>query len=414
MSTLHGSSLRLLPIALLSIAIASAVAAPALAQTEVQRSGFIQLFVWHDGEVPELRPIHNLLGLYHQVHPESPKIVLNVHPTSKAHQRLEAWSGPERATTPDMVVLPSAWLREFGHMLRSLQAALSAERRAGFYPPVLAMFTVDGRLRAVPWLIGARGLLVRADLLQEAGQAAPQTWDEVLEVARALHNPPVVYGIGLPGAAGAGELLTEMTWAHGGALYDDEGHLRLDSAAMVAALECFGRLAQVAPPQALTWTQPELEGLFAQGKLAMLLTDSWWVQQVTQDQEFDWQVQMLGLPRQSQPTAHLIGEGLAIFRDTPHERECLEFARMIAQQQCQAQLLNLGGLPTGPGLVAACRDDPLRAALALSLDQARDVPTADREKVYSALSLAVYLSLSGRMAPAEAVQHAQDVLLASP
>ncbi len=394
--------------------MASAVAAPALAQTQDQRPGFIQLFVWHDGQAGELRPIHNLLGLYHQAHPEGPKIVLNVHPTSKAYQRLEAWSSPEHATTPDMVVLPSAWLPEFGHMLRSLQAALSAVQRAAFYPLVLEMFTVDGRLQAMPWLIGARGLLVRADLLQEARQAAPETWEEVLQVAKALHNPPAVYGIGLPGAAGAGELLTEMIWAYGGALYDEEGHLRLDSAATVAALECLGRLAEAAQPQALTWTQTELEGLFVQGKLAMLVTDSWWARQVTQDRGFDWPVQMVGLPRQSQPTAHLIGEGLAIFRDTPHERECLEFARMVAQQQCQAQLLKLGGLPTSPDLAAACRDDPMRAALALGLDHARNVPTADREKVYSALSLAVYLSLSGRMAPTEALQHAQDVLLASP
>ena len=37
----------------------------------------------------------------------------------------------------------------------------------------------------------------------------------------------------------------------------------------------------------------------------------------------------------------------------------------------------------------------------------------DREKVLDALRGAIYLALSGRMAPAEALQQAEDILLGS-
>ncbi len=390
-----------------------AVGVLGLAKAEDQPVEFIQLFVWHDGPARELRPIHHLLGLYHQVYPET-RIVLNVHPTTEAYRQLEAWDTSERRTAPDMVILPATWLPEFGHLVRSLQAALTVEQRAVFHPGLLDMLTADGRLRAVPWLVGGRGLVVRADLLGAAGLAPPQTWDEVLAVAEALHNPPGVYGIGLPGSAGGGELLAEITWGWGGRLCDDEGQLMLSTAASAEALDLFGQLVRFAQPEVLSWSQKELEGLFLDGKLAMLVTDSWWAQEVASDPELDLAVQMVALPRQSQPVAHLIAEGLAVLQNSAYEKQCVEFVRMVCETQSQAQLLKLGGLPTGPDLADACRADPLRASLTATLDHVRSIPVQDREKVLEALRVAIYLSLSGRMAPAEALQQAEDILLGSP
>ena len=145
----------------------------------------------------------------------------------------------------------------------------------------------------------------------------------------------------------------------------------------------------------------------------MLVTDSWWAQQVAGAHEFDLDVQVVSLPSQSQPIAHLIGEGLAILRDSAHEQQCVEFVRMVCDIQSQAHLLELGGLPPSPELLGLCRD-PLRGPLTATLDHIRSIPVHSRDKALEALRLAVYLSLSGRMAPAEALQHAQDILLASP
>ena len=52
---------------------------------------------------------------------------------------------------------------------------------------------------------GGAVLLVRSDLLAAKKLPAPRTWDQVAEVAAALHDPPQLYGLGLPGRrAGAG------------------------------------------------------------------------------------------------------------------------------------------------------------------------------------------------------------------
>ncbi len=373
---------------------------------------FIQLFVWHAGPIAELDPIQNLIKQYNTTH-AGYRIVLNHHPPGTAYQRLQSWTGSERRAAPDMVLVPNVWLPEFRQLLRSLEAALTASQRAVFYPQVLDLFTSAGRLQAVPWRIGGRGLVVRTDLLEKAGLKPPQTWDEVLAIAEKLHDPPDIYGIGLPGQQGAGQILTEMIWAFGGSLYAEDDYT-LATDAGDSALQLVQQLAQFAQPEVLTWTQAELENLFTEGKLAMLVTDTWWLQRITGQPNFDLEMRMLGLPAQDQPLAHLIGEGLGIVNGSSHEEQCVEFVRMVCQTESQAKLLQLGGVPSGPRCGEVNETDPIWGALVNTVSQSRSLPAQSRQRIFDALQWALYLSLSGRQEPADALYSAQNILVGSP
>jgi len=351
-------------------------------EADYQPPQFIQLFVWHEGPASELGPIQSLVTQYNATH-AAYRIVVNQQPPSLAYQRLQAWSGPERRTAPDMVIVPDAWLLEFKNMLRSLETALSAPQRAALYPEVIDLFTADGRLRAVPWRIGGRGLVVRADLLEEADLPTPETWEDVLKAAKTFHKPPDIYGIGLPAGQDAGQMLAEMI------------------------------LAEFAQPQTLTWSQPELEALFANGRLAMLVTDTWWLQQVAGQQDLNLKMQMLNLPAQEQSVAHLMGEGLAIINGSSYEAQCLEFVRMICQPDSQAKLLELGGLPSGPECGKTDEQQCLYAALAKNIGAARQLPGLDRVRILNALQLGVYLSLSGRGTASAALEEAEHLVASS-
>ncbi len=341
------------------------------------------------------------------------RIVLNHRSPSDAYQRLQAWSGPERATAPDMVLVPNAWLPEFSGLLRSLETALSAPQRAVFYPGVLDLFTSADRLQAVPWRIGGRALVVRTDLLEQADLKPPQTWEEVLAAAKKLHSPLDIYGIGLPGQQGGGELLAEMIWAFGGSLRNaDEGYT-LATEAGTKALQLYKQLAEFAQPEVLTWSQAELKNLFTGGKLAMLVTDIWWLQQVAARPDSDLQIQMLVLPAAEESVAHLIGEGLGIINGSSHEAQCLEFVRMVCQPESQTKLLELGGLPSGPHCGEIDQNDVIRAALAANISQIRSLSAQSRQRVFDVLQWALYLSLSGRQEPADALYSAQNVLVGS-
>ncbi len=377
-------------------------------EADYQQPEFIQLFVWHEGSGRELEPVQDLIRQYNATH-DPYRIVLNHHSPSVAYQRLQAWSDPERATAPDMVLVPNAWLPQFKGLLRSLEVALSARQRAVFYPGVLDLFASAGRLQAVPWRIGGRGLVVRTDLLEQAGLVLPQTWEDVLAAAEKFHNDPDVYGIGLPGRQGGGEMLTEMTWAFGGSLYAEEDYT-LATDAGTKALQLYKQLAELAQPEVLTWSQAELEALFAEGHLAMLVTDTWCLQRIAQHPGFDLQVQMLALPAAEEPVVHLIGEGLGIVNGSSHEEQCLEFVRMVCQSENQTKLLKLGGLPSGPNCGEVSQADPIWGALATNISQSRSLPAQSRQRIFDALQWALYLSLSGRQDAAGALESAEAAM----
>ena len=61
----------------------------------------------------------------------------------------------------------------------------------------------SGKLMSVPVNGNIPLLLYRADLYEEHKLKVPETWDQLLENANKLHNPPRIYGIVQRGARGA-------------------------------------------------------------------------------------------------------------------------------------------------------------------------------------------------------------------
>lgn len=115
-----------------------------------------------------------------------------------------------------------------------------------------------GHIYGIPMSLGGNVLFRRADLLEPAGYAeAPQTWEELGEMARAINAPPDVYGMGFAlSNVGDGNLTNSMLRSWGGRIADDEGKLcTLDSAETRAFLEWITTAYAdgLFPPDATTW-----------------------------------------------------------------------------------------------------------------------------------------------------------------
>lgn len=366
----------------------------------------IQFVIWHsDRDDPLLRPVRNILWLYQQHHPRV-RILLTVKPPSGAYQQLKAWTEDEAEYAPDMAVVPAAWLDELGHDFRPMDHLLGAERQQSFYPAVLDMFKDEARCRAVPWSVAARGLLVNSDLLEEADQPLPTTWEEVKQLATKLADPPALYGLGLPGSSGATELFVDMLWAFGGTSYEEPGTIKLDTLPAAAALQLYRDLANYSQPEVLSWSQSGVEELFAQQRVAMIITDSWVAHDFARNLP-DLRFQICPLPWQQESVGHLVGEGLVIFKNSPHMRSCVEFARMVCAEDCQERLLKLGGIPVTRSLAAKYRADPLKGPFVDQLENARSLSSSCQMPLQEVLETALYLALSGRATPAEALQITQ-------
>ncbi len=396
---------RLSRLGLLITLVLAISAGPGVAQRSTARE-HLQLVLWHDDrQDPLLQPIHDLIWLYQQYHPDV-LIHLHIKPPSEAYRQLQDWSGPHIATAPDMVIVPTQWLQEFGSAFRPVGSLLPAQRRGAFYPAVLDMLK-DGRYsRALPWSVAARALLVRTDLLEQADLDPPTTWDEVQQVAAQVHDPPDVYGFGLPGYGGASQLFAEIIWALGGSLNEETGASIIEGAPAAEALDLYCQLTRCAQPEVLSWSQAELEQLFAQGQVAMMVSDTWMAHSLNRN-EPELKFETCPLPAQTEPVGHLLGEGLAIFKNSEHMQSCLEFAQMICQDECQEQLLELGGVPTTVTLAQKYRSAPLIGPLISTLPRAHSLNGRQVAQLQELLAGALYWALSGRTSSAEALQAVQ-------
>jgi ABC-type glycerol-3-phosphate transport system substrate-binding protein len=183
---------------------------------------------------------------------------------------------------PDIFNGGGGWLLEFQAVgeLAALNDILPADLLDKFWSSGIEAMTVDGTLYGMPYFLDPRGMYYRKDLFEEAGLAEPKTWADVREAAKALHNPPTLYGIGLEpgdywwyawvGSIGAGNDLSR--WGENGRsrVGDPEG---VAAVQFLADLVLTDDVAQPSPSSANR--DSDLQPLFLGGQCAILMTGSW-------------------------------------------------------------------------------------------------------------------------------------------
>ena len=142
--------------------------------------------------------------------------------------------------------------------LVSLDDMPSSWNVGGLLAPIRDGLSHDGSLYAAPFYAESSFTMYRHDLFQANGLTMPDepTWGQIYEFARALHNPPNVYGICLRGKAGWGEnmaLITSMANSFGARFFDENWRPEFDGAAWRHAISHYVDLLQnYGPPGAST------------------------------------------------------------------------------------------------------------------------------------------------------------------
>lgn len=144
--------------------------------------------------------------------------------------------------------------------LDDLYAEIDAQVE-GFLPLAADAASPDrygGNIYGIPMSLGGNVIFRRADLLEPAGYTeAPQNWEELGEMARAINDPPNVYALGFAlSNVGDGNLTTVMLQSWGGRIANDEGtECTIDSPETRAFLEWITTAYAdgLFPPDATTW-----------------------------------------------------------------------------------------------------------------------------------------------------------------
>jgi len=116
----------------------------------------------------------------------------------------------------------------------------------------------DGRYFMVPAFASTEVFYVRKDKLAEKGLALPETWEDVVNVAKKITEPGKFWGLGLQVGTPSWDSeveLSSMLWAYGAKTWDEQGKVAIDSAETRTVLNLIRDAwkAGIIPPDATTW-----------------------------------------------------------------------------------------------------------------------------------------------------------------
>ena len=202
----------------------------------------------------------------------------------------------------DVVSVMDQWVPSLQMLLQPIGTEIEAQGTdlSDFPAAHLRHGMLNGELVGLPVRGHVQLLFYRTDLLAAAGVTPPQTWDELVTVAKAVQDNSDAAGIALPyGKLNGQNLMVWMNllWGNGGDLFDADGNPIFNSDAGIAATETyigFLRSDEIAPAGSAVFVEQDAVNSFKQGNSAMLPV--WW-----------WVRSQLTDPEQSQLTTEQVG-----------------------------------------------------------------------------------------------------------
>jgi multiple sugar transport system substrate-binding protein len=169
----------------------------------------------------------------------------------------------------DLVSTHTKYAPSQTHFLAPLDGLLDESFLADFVPLVLDLAHINGKLYALPRNIDVRLLHYRTDLIQKL----PQTWDELLELARQKNNPPGFYGFVFPGKdSGLFGTFFELAEAAGATLFPPDLIPQIENEGGRWALNLLRAFYQekLVSPEIIDWHFDRVHNAFRDGQAAMV------------------------------------------------------------------------------------------------------------------------------------------------
>jgi len=220
---------------------------------------------------------------------------------------------------------------------------------ADFSPAAMAFATqADGRMDTLPYNIDYWILYWNTELFEQAGVEFPETLEETLAAAEALHDPTNgVYGFVARGLKNANvPVWTSFMQGWEAMPIDDQGQLQTTTEAAVAAATIYQELlASYAPPGVSGFNWNECQTTFGQGTAAMWF-DGIGFATPLEDPEQSRVVGMVGYGLQpAGPDARhsgTFGDGLGISAGSDKHGLAYFYSQWATNKQNQARVLAAG------------------------------------------------------------------------
>jgi trehalose/maltose transport system substrate-binding protein len=271
------------------------------------------------------------------------------------------------ADTPDVYLIDTIWPGILAEHLIDLNPSLAPEA-ARHFAVLIANYTVNGRLVAIPYHADIAILFYRTDLLPQYGyRAPPATWEELDRMAAAIQagerakGRTGFWGFVWQGAAYEGLTCNALEWQAsegGGRIIESDRTITVNNPLTVRAWErAARRVGSISPPGVVAYLETDARGLWQAGNAAFMRGwPSSYATSAAEGSKIRGQFDVAPLPGGRAGRAATLGESaLAISRYSQHAQEATALIRYLTRrdvQRSRAQMTSLS--PTIPDLY----DDP--------------------------------------------------------
>lgn len=348
-------------------------------------------------------------------------------------ERLSLYQQILSAQSSDIDVMQTdvVWPGLLANHLLDLSETLGEDAAEGHFEAIVANNTIDDRLVAMPWFTDAGVLYYRKDLLEEHGFEAPETWEELTEIATEIQaaereaGNDKMWGYVFQGRAYEGLTCNALEWiagSGGGTIVDAEGEITIDNAQAAEALDLAASwIGNISPKGVLNYTEEEARGIFQSGNAVFMRNWPYaWSLAQSEDSNVRDKVGAVKLPSAEgqESAATLGGWNLAVSRYTENPELAADLVAFLTGEAEQKRRAIEGAY--NPTLASLYEDEevldavPFFGTLYDTFTNAVARPSAPTGDNYGRVSNgffnAVHQVLSGDQSGAEAVSQVDSEL----
>ncbi len=270
----------------------------------------------------------------------------------------------------DVFSLDVIWGPEFAKLgwLSDLTSILPPERRKEFFKGPVDAVTYKGKIYAVPWYIDAGVLYYRKDLLNRYGFNPPETWDELVRIAKYItEKDSNIHGFVWQGKQYEGLVCNalEYIWSFGGDVLKD-GKVLINSPQNIKAMTFMRDLVhkhRVSPESVTNAAEEEARIIFGKGNAVFMRNWPYaWNIYNRSDSTLKGKVGVTTLPhiKGSDPASTLGGWQLGINRFSRHPEEAKKFIEFFTSKRSQKTISKTIGFK--PTIKSLYKDGELKAS----------------------------------------------------
>ena len=172
----------------------------------------------------------------------------------------------------DVLFMDEPWIPALSEFLSPLDERVKGVDMQDFVPTTVAAGAFQGKQYALPVDPNVQILIYRKDLFAQKGLKPPATWEELLKIGKAMHDPAKQqYGFVLT-ASNDLQTINYMLlamWSYGAEIVDSQMRGALNSEAGKKGGEVFLELVSLAPPAVKTYTFADVNKAIQLGQAVM-------------------------------------------------------------------------------------------------------------------------------------------------